>query len=305
MQEVPITFYIRLDQGERADLEVVSRSALAFAAVVKELAYLLDPSASVRVEAINAEDRSFGLNTIAKIYFDVKTAVAAGAKKSPKIAMLAAYVALRIINNAVDWSQDQVMDWLSGNDAPPIVQTLTDAERRALADDIVEKLRKGAAQQEANRVFQAAAQDPKIDGIGVTSVPGKRPTVIVPRASFDAYSNGGSAETLPSDGERRVTQHHIEATLISPVLVSGDRRWKFKAPTGEFGAAMKDEPFVEEFLSGTANIRIKAGLVMDIELEVSEVRKDEAWVVEQRTVTKVYGWRDGPEQTDFLNPASQ
>ena len=297
-EEVPLSLYLRLEQGRYADLAVVSRSAIAFAELVQEMAYLLDPSVSVRVEVINASDRSFGLNTLTKLYGNIKSGVTAGAKKSPKIAWLAAYVALRIINNAVDWSQDQVMDWLAGSDAPQEVRMLTEEERKELATDIVEKLNKGAARQQSQRLFEELERDTKIDGVGVTTVAGKRPADIVPREAFSIYSD----QTALLEGERRTTVQNVEATLISPVLVPGERRWKFRSATGEFGASMRDRGFMNDVLSGALDIRLKAGLVLDLELTVVEVWQEGVWVIEQRSVSDVHGWRNAPEQADLLRP---
>ncbi|MDB5695099.1 MAG: hypothetical protein JWN21_642, partial [Sphingomonas bacterium] len=46
----PISLYIDLEEGELADLEIVSRAAIAWAEAIREAAFILDPTVEVRVE---------------------------------------------------------------------------------------------------------------------------------------------------------------------------------------------------------------------------------------------------------------
>ena len=87
--------------------------------------------------------------------------------------------------------------------------------------------------------------------------------------------------------------------MISPVLAPGERRWKFKTATGEFGAPIKDATFIDNVLSGRVDIRLKAGLVLDVELETTEVFSDGAWQIDHRAVTRVYGWHNEPVQEEL------
>lgn len=297
MEEIPLSLYLRLEQGQHADLSTVSRSAIAFIEIIEEVAVALFPDVEVRVEAIDAAQASFGWNTITKLYSKAQAGIFAGAAKYPKVAYLAAYVALRILNNGVDWTQDKVMDWLAGYDAPAEVRKLTADERRALAQDIAAELNKGLAVRPTDKLYSELRRDPKVEGVGVTVRPNTRPIVIVPRALFVPSRDVGMI-----DGERRTYRQELEVTLISPVLALGDRRWKFRSAAGEFGAPVKDAAFLEEVLSGRTDLRLRAGVVLDIELEVSEIRNDGVWTIEGRSVTAVRGWRNAPQQGDLLSP---
>lgn len=300
MEEIPLSLYLRLEQGQRADLSTVSRSAIAFIEIIEEVAHTLFPDVEVRVEAIDAAQASFGWNTVTKLYSKAQAGILAGAAKYPKAAYLAAYVALRILNNGVDWTQDKVMDWLAGGDAPAEVQKLADDDRKALAQDIALELNKGLATRPTDKLYSELRRDPKVEGVGVTVHPNTRPIVIVPRAAFVSSRDRGVL-----DGERRTYRQNLEVTLISPVLAPGERRWKFRSAAGEFGAPVKDAAFLREVLSGRADLRLKAGVILDIELEVSEVRDDGAWIIEGRSVTAVRGWHNAPEQGDLLSTGSR
>jgi hypothetical protein len=292
--EVPISLYLGMPQGAHADLTTVSRIGLSFTAVIAEIAQELYPDADVRIEAVDATEGSFGWNTLTKIYLDAKAGILAGARKHPRAGFLTAYVALRILNNSVDWSQDQVMDWMSGKDAPAEVRAMNASDRSAIAIDIVNKLKQGVAEQPADAIFREAKRDGVVESVGVTSYRGKRPDVVVHRPSFIV-----NRTPTATDETHRTRSRIIAATLISPVLAPGERRWKFKTAAGEFGAPIKDAEFIENVLTGKIDIRLKAGLVLDVQLETTEIFDDGAWQIESRTVTKVYGWHDEPVQGEL------
>lgn len=295
MEQVPISLYLQLEQGQHANLVVVAKTAVHFASLIEAMASEVFPDAQVSVEAVSASESSLIWNTVVTVFRNVKTGILAGASKHPRTATLAAYVALRMLNNAVDWSQDQIMDWLAGKDAPAEVQRLQPDERRQLAVDIAEELRKGTAKHEANAVFRELRKDRRIIGAGVTSLPKTRPQLLVRPEHFD-ISDGAEI----ADGAVRVSSQRAEITVISPVLMAGDRRWKFRAFNSEFGAPMKDQSFLDKVLRGETDIRLQAGLVLDVELETSESVQHGVWTIESRSVLKVHGWRNAPEQANLL-----
>lgn len=64
LDEAPVSLYIDLEEGRRANLESVARAAVAFAAAVRETAFVLDPSMSVRVELVDSTEGSVSLNAL-------------------------------------------------------------------------------------------------------------------------------------------------------------------------------------------------------------------------------------------------
>src|SRR5262245_20322097 len=67
VQQETITFYLDLEPSQKADFEVVGRSAAAFAETVKEIAYILEPGLQVRLEfESGVEAHSLNLNAILK-----------------------------------------------------------------------------------------------------------------------------------------------------------------------------------------------------------------------------------------------
>lgn len=113
----------------------------------------------------------------------------------------------------------------------------------------------------------------------------------------------------PPEGARRTQDHHVLAILVSPVLLAGDRKWKFRTTDqwvprhphwerplarGEFAAAMRDRAFLRALLAGEIDVRLRGGLLFDMNVEVAESWRRGAWRIARRTVTEVCGWREAP-----------
>jgi hypothetical protein len=60
----PISLYLELEPGQTADLEVVARAALAFAAAIREAAFVLDPSLEISLGFESGTEGSLSLNSI-------------------------------------------------------------------------------------------------------------------------------------------------------------------------------------------------------------------------------------------------
>ena len=299
VDQSPISLYLKLEQGARTDLVTVARIAIEFAMVVEEIAAQIYPDVVVSIEAVDATEGSFSWNSVIKLYRNAELRVLAGVAKHPKAAFLVAYVAMRIMNNAADWSQEKIMDWLASSDAPAEVREIDADDRKALAEDIARELRNGAGKAPAGRLYREVRRDPQIEAIGISSRAGATPHSMVEKADFERYQRETARE-----GQRRTVTRKLETTLVSPVLIEGDRRWKFRSAAGEFGAPMKDTDFLHKVLSGEEDIRLRAGLVMRVDLETTEEYQNGAWSIMGRQVTKVHGWRNAPVQHDWLFSAS-
>lgn len=299
--EVPVSLYLKTKQGEHPDLKVAARSAIIFAEIIESITASIDPDLEVRVEIVSGSEGSLGLNTLSKIAQSAKAAAAAvkqgvleGWRKHEKARFLAIYVAVRILDNSISWTQEQVMDWMASDDAPADVQQMTDAERRALAADIVAELKRDANSEKVQRLYGQVAKDERIEAIGVTSMP-KPATRLLSRNEF-------TEKAIEPDDSDRITRDRFEVTLISPVLEFGDRRWKLRGPYGEFGAPIKDKEFLKAVVTGEANLHLQGGVILDVEVSTHERLTDGVWEIQLRTVDKVNGWREGPVQGDLLSP---
>lgn len=224
-EDIPISLYLKLEQGLHADLETVSKASLSFIAIVQALAKDIDPDATISIELVSGTEGSLGVNTLAKVREAAKKAnqtaslVVDGLKRR-RIHWLALYVAFRIINNGVDWTQDKVIDWLASDEVPEDVQTLSMEERRAIAQDIISQIRNDIAETPVKSLYRDLDRDNKVVGVGVTYRAKTIPTKIVPKSQFSEIAE----TTTFSEGQIRTVTSRIGATLISPVLTDGHRR---------------------------------------------------------------------------------
>lgn len=274
-----ISLYFDLEEGAVADLEVVARTALAFAATFKEVAYILEPGAEFRLELANGTEGSLTLNGIIRAIRTVRG-------KHPQMVGLVIGMAIMLGTDLRSWTIGKIMDYLNGSDAPAAAHHMTEEERKALAGDVARMVTEQVARQQAKQIFQEAQRDPKIVGIGVSGKPNKRPDYVVPRSEFAQRAGASlSVETAP---QRRTTTEVVTVTLIRPVLKNAEQSWKIQIGSlPEFGATMKDQEFLNGFSAGRIAIPLRVGVEMQVELETKEEFESGLWVVKERNITRV------------------
>lgn len=290
MSASPISLYLDLPAGTAVDLEVAARASIAFSGLLKELAYILDPTLEVRVEMLSGTPGSLSIDSIIRAVHKRthknKTVKNDDGEEEKKEVL----TILGVILAAATWMGAQLaehtaqdlIDKVVGKDAH--VQ-LTDADKADIVKRAAEAVQKNAARPQAQQVFREVERDTAIRAVGVTSGPRQKPANVVPRSEFPVRS--GRVQIQETSVSRRVVAEHVRVALISPVLVPGDRRWKLRTAQGEFGATVKDKDFVERVLSGTTRVPMVAGIEMDVDLETTEDFVEGVWVPVERTVTHV------------------
>ncbi|RWC52858.1 hypothetical protein [Mesorhizobium sp.] len=273
----PITLYLDLKKDTKADLAVVARAALAFDAAVKEIAYVLDPSITIRVEFDNSTEGSLKLHSILKKVKGLAT---------DKATLRA--VALVVIG----WIASDVRSYLTQSAIETIVREemnnsdhLSDEDIKRIAEEVAKALNGHVGEKQVRKVYEELERDESIDGVGVTTNPDKKPRIIVPRREFKQRS-GSVVEQVPGT-EARAPRTYETVTLISPVLLDTDRRWKFSLYGFEFGAKIKDHEFLDRLLSGQETVPMVAGITMDVELETKEEKIGGVWVIKERSIERV------------------
>lgn len=286
MAEAPISLYFDLEEGGVADLEVVSRAALAFSAAVQEIAYLIDPSLDIRIELESGSRGSLSLNAILRNLKNKKG-------ESLTLGAVAAMILFWLGNHALDYGWERLMDAITGHDEG----ALSAEQTKQIGDIVTQAIDKRLGEAEVQRFYREVERDPVIKGVGGTPERGERPHVIVPRADF--AERAGRTEPREVTVSRRVRVDTVRVLLISPVLLPGNRRWKLRSAQGEFGAAIKDQEFIQRVLTGTTTVRMKAGIEMDVELETVEEFRHGVWEVIERNVTHVDNLIEPPGQLDL------
>ena len=277
MEQSPLSLYIELEKGQRADLEVIARAALAFATAVKEVSYVLDPSLEVRIEFASGTEGSISLNSIIRAIRE---------NSKPDEITIKAVVIIIILwfgKETAIWAFDKVMDEIFGHQE--ITQHLSQEDVDKIAATVTVSLEKRLGSQPVQQVYRELEKDEAIRGVGASVMLGQRPAIIVPREQFPSRSGAGFE--LRTSEERRQTTREERVTLISPVLLAGKRRWRFSFREGEFGAPIKDTLFVERLLAGQIAVPMTAGIEMDVMLQTIQERRDGVWVILERNILQV------------------
>jgi len=290
MSSAPVSLYLDLKPGEKADLEVVARASIAFAQAIKGSPLFLDPSIEIRIELASGTEGSLSLNSILK---SIKTADG----KDITLAAVGSIVLFWFGNHVLDWTFDKVMDIATGKPEPAQVELHLAPEDMKSLQGMVDKAITGhIAQEHVQQVYRELEADPSITGVGATRVPEKRPETIIPRSEFPARS-GTALVVIPEI----VTTHREPVTrqtlvLIRPVLLTGNRRWRFSGRHGEFGAPVLDDEFLQNLVAGKVPVQMGAGIEMDVDLQAIEEKQGGVWVPVAYNILKVHGVRPAPSQ---------
>lgn len=276
MRETALTLFIDLEPDTRIDLETVARTSLAWAQLIKSAGAQVDPFVEWRVELESATPGSQSIRSIISL---PDRAELRGMIKGAVFASL-----LFIFKEAGAWGVGEVMDYLSGPDAPEAVQLLSDQERKELAEEIAALIKAGGGHQDAKKVYDALREDDNVRGAGATSGGRRRPGVIIERNNFPSDADIEAVE----EEEQRTTIERLEVTLIRPVLISdSSRRWGFLSKYGSFGAPIRDEGFLRNLAGGRLNVPMVQGIRMLVDLEITERRNGPIWEPVERVIKRV------------------
>lgn len=280
----PLALYIDLEPGQLVDFDVACKAGLAFSAAIREVAYVMDPGIDVRVELLSGSEGSLSLNSIIRVLRDE-------AKARPILAA----VSLTALGWFGNWSFNEVMDHIKG----PDVVRLAPEQLDEVAERVARNLSSGVARNEVQRVYGELERDEAVRAVGATLNLGARPLSLVPRGDFAMRAD--HLMLVPGAGPRRTRTDNMTVRLISPVLVTGRRRWKFQSPEGEFGADIRDVDFADDLIEGRIVLPMVGGIELDVQLATTEDFDGRVWVPVERHVLRVYGHRLPPRQHSLLS----
>ncbi len=271
------SLYVDLEPGTKADLEAISRSALAFADAVRELAFIIDPSLDIRIEFVSGTEGSFSLNTWLR---SLKPKDILSRKNLIAVAIVAASW---FGSHARDWGYEKFLEHISGMDS---ASHLTEDEKRQIGETAAAAVIKKLADPQVQHVYRELQADPSIAGVGATHKPGHRPQTVVPRREFP--ERAGTAAHREETTTKRITSTREVLTLVSPVLLPGDRKWEFLGAQGKVSASIKDLKFLQDVIEARSSIRMVSGIQMDVDLETIEEFKSGVWQIQDRHILRVY-----------------
>jgi hypothetical protein len=274
----PISLYIDLETGQKADLEVVARAALSFAAAIRETAQIFDPSMTVRVELVSGTDGSLSINSRIR---SIRPGDLITRKRLISVAITAI---LWFTHETGRWTFDEVLHFVFGTQ---YAAHLSKEETDEIAARVAEALERRTAQGHVAQVYRELETDSAVRGIGATENSGARPDRIVPRSEFAERAGSVTAVTEESEIIRQTRRTPRRVTVIRPVLESGRGAWQFSGVEGRFFAPVRDLRFLDDLLTGRIVVPMRSGIEMDIDLDTTEEKQDGAWVVQSRVVVAV------------------
>jgi len=287
MSDTSLTLFIDLSPNSRIDLRVAAKAAISWANMVEDVGIHFDPSAPPTIQLEASEPGSQKLKTIISSLSD-------DPKADIRTAIVSALVFLGMTTAA--WTWEQVLEWISGPDAPAETIQLSDDEREKLAREVAEALNNNIGRKPAKRVYDDLSADENVTGVGVTASPSRRPQTIISRDSFppDVY-------VVEEEGlEKRSRVEEVELVLLRPVLTrETNKRWGFAWPHGKLGATIKDHGFLERMVTGELGIQMAEGIVFCVQLEIIEERKGTVWEVKEYTILKVLKIQAPAQQGGF------
>jgi uncharacterized protein YdeI (BOF family) len=283
----PISLYLELKEGELPDVEVAASATLAFAKVVKEIVFIVDPSAVVKLDLDSTTSGSLSINSVIKFLRD----------------QIADPVTRKAIVLAVlFWFAKETGAALWGaivTEAMIYDPAITEQDAGKIADEVVRILDSRIGKPQVEQVYEQLERDHRITGVGVTTKKGDRPRSIVPREQFRERSG------LPGPDENttktRTTHVRTRLVLVRPVLQINNHKWLFESPTGKMSADIKDAKFLDEVVNGRTEIPLRGGIELDVLLEVKEEKVDQVWTVKDRSIERVYSVYAGQRQDDLFS----
>ena len=152
---------------------------------------------------------------------------------------------------------------------------------RAVKDLMEGKIAKAPLKE----MFKQLERDEKIKSVGTVIKPRTKPIRPIPRSDFPIPA--GIIQQAEKSLQKRKVRSSERLVLISPVLLSADRVWRFRTLSGEASYLIKDVPFLESLLSGRRNLRMKEGIELTATVETHEIYEGGIWVPKERDIVKV------------------
>lgn len=299
--EAPVSIYFGLEQGKKADLEVIAEAAIAWVAAVREMAAVVDPSLEVSVEIVDGDESSLWLNVLTAIESKLER-VERGGEKFPRLWALAKGLAFIVVATPLTVTAEDIWRAIT-EENPAIVAELSPQARQELIEDFKKALREDVARPEKRQFFRSVEKDTVVSAVGISSRPHGTPKLLTTREQFVSYVRSGVVEEATENSRKRTETWDV--TLISPVLENAERSWRFIRPgLPEFGAVMRDKAFLEAIEHGGVHVELRKGIQMMVELQFRERFEGGVWVTIERSVVRVISPTYDRGEFDFSAPAT-
>ncbi|MBM1569963.1 hypothetical protein [Sulfitobacter mediterraneus] len=262
-----VSLYFGLHEGQKADLEVISKAAIEWVNSIRLATNLIAPDVEVRVEFVNAHESSLSINSTLKWLESAAEAVESKIKY-PKLTKYAVALAVFL---AIDAGPTADF-WLGG----PDTIELNEADRQ-LFEELLEKMSESPEIKATNRrFFKILTHDPAVSSVGICEASGQDLAFSVPSEQFAERTGLWDQEDEP---DVRTSERVSDVILDRPNLSERDLAWTFTdVATGlPFTAKMRDDYFAKSILEGGVNENLRQGIEMQIHISFKEKFSDGEW----------------------------
>lgn len=290
--KVDLGLYIELLPESELDLRAAARAALAFDALVREVAEGIGLGNDIEINVIKGEQGSFHLKNVIRSLRD----------RIHLEALAWAIVGL-IGGMLTDELQAMIRAKLMGVDHVAI----TEESIKEIADACMVAIEQRAARQHLAKITESLASDSDVKGVGVTVADQERPSIIRPKSSFGILveaTRPPPVDIVETVTTRKTTKQET-VILTEPVLTtSAKRKWRVVREGGrEVAATMLDEVFWSKLVAGETGLPMSGGVHLVVQLEVSS-EMDEAtgvWRDVEFTIHEVENWSPGATQLSWID----
>lgn len=309
-QPIPLSFYLKLEEGKHADLEVVSRASIELIGALRDFIEFAEPDAQLKMTIQQGDEGSLNLKTF--VHFFSGRSEEDRKRRELVLGNMIKGASFFLLELTANHYGEKVLDQLDAYVAQwfqedPETATMPEDDKAALKKEVTDALRGAIDNQTAaphiRKFYSEVKRDPSIAGVALMAGhQDEEPETIIPREQF----SGRSSEPEPAEEKKPRTRIERQPLLLlQPRLHADKKAWRFSVGGMEFAAKIEDENFVSDMLSGKLPVPAVEGVYFDADLTITEEFEGGAWVVKNRKVTKVHDVIARPEQKDLLSSVDQ
>lgn len=290
VSDQPIPFvglYIDLDNnGQYPSVLTISRSLQDFDALVREVTFFADPSFQFDLKLADVKEGSLKFDAF--VWSAKKKLIERG-----RWLTIAAFVS--------GWLGNEIASHLAQN----ALQKLLSSEEQSLSEEEAQQLlelfenlkNSRVGEDQAKNLIENLSEDNSVKGAAIIEERGRTPARIF---SIQELSQGLPSKILSRDTDQRVRQKSEDLILVAPTLLDKRRKWRFIGQSGEFGAYIEDEEFLQSALSGELGVTIAQGIIVHATVNYLDYFQDGVWVTKDARIAKVHNVTQRPTQDSLF-----
>jgi hypothetical protein len=169
-----ITLYLQLKPGQKADLEIIGRTAAAFAEAVKEISYILDPGLEVRLEFESGTEGSVRLKAILRALRKPES------RRTALIAVIST-VGMSLVSDLRTYGVGKLLDQYL---LPSQREQLSEQDVKRIADAVKGVNEGKIAKEPIQEMYKQLDREEAIESVGSVAKHDEKPLDPIPRSEF-------------------------------------------------------------------------------------------------------------------------